>query len=381
MRYAYFDFIYNLGGAQKSTIDLINNLSSNGFDILLFDAHGECDRFTQAANQKGLKYYVVKPIDNSVLGRKNKFKRILSILRYFPTYFATTLSLIRKVREDKVEFIWTNTFKGLFPLLLVKFFLKKRIGFFVRGEGAFKHGSKLKTFLHKNFVDVFFVQSENIRSQSNYFSQNHNNVFIINNIIDLDALDIGDNFDFDKNFINIALPASVIPEKGIKEAIEAMKTLVAKCNIKLYIIGNTFEGKANTRAFFQEMKDYIAKYELDNHIEFLGFRDDVLNIIKGADLVLLPSYSEGMPRVVMEAMALETFVIATNVGAIPDLLFNNLDYMIKPRDHREIEKAILKFVSERRYLGDKLESNKNFIQANYSRANQLARFKMFTDWL
>jgi len=134
--------------------------------------------------------------------------------------------------------------------------------------------------------------------------------------------------------------------------------------------------------FYQEMKSYVEENNLQNFVFFLGFRDDILNLISKADLLLLPSYSEGMPRVVMEALYLETFVVATSVGAIPDLIGGSkVGYLIKPKSSEEIVKSIDKFISERSSIENELKIGKIFIEQKFNSINQLKLFKKFTDSL
>jgi glycosyltransferase involved in cell wall biosynthesis len=55
-------------------------------------------------------------------------------------------------------------------------------------------------------------------------------------------------------------------------------------------------------------------------IVFAGFRKDVLGCLAGADVVVNPSFSEGLPNVVLEAMALGRPVVATDVGGTRELV-------------------------------------------------------------
>ncbi len=63
----------------------------------------------------------------------------------------------------------------------------------------------------------------------------------------------------------------------------------------------------------EHFKNQVEKLELQNKVCFLGYRNDILNLMQIADAVLLTSKKEGIPRILMEAMAMSLPVLATNV--------------------------------------------------------------------
>jgi glycosyltransferase involved in cell wall biosynthesis len=64
--------------------------------------------------------------------------------------------------------------------------------------------------------------------------------------------------------------------------------------------------------------------EIRQHISFLGVRKDMASLYAAADVFLLCSDNEGMPNVIMESMLMGLPVVCTNVGAIPDLVQDNV---------------------------------------------------------
>ena len=73
----------------------------------------------------------------------------------------------------------------------------------------------------------------------------------------------------------------------------------------------------------------------------------------------MPSYKEGCPNSVIEATAAGCFVIATNVGAIPEIVkdgFNSI--IIKPKNNRELESAITKFCENKNTYLQNCSSNR-----------------------
>lgn len=116
---------------------------------------------------------------------------------------------------------------------------------------------------------------------------------------------------------NIGLIGRVTEGKGHKEAIEAMNLLKSK-KAHLFIVG---EG---------DMLNYYKNKNNNKHITFLGHRDDIENIIASLDLVILPSYREGIPRCIIEAIAAEKPIIATNIAGIPELVKDNKNGFLIP---------------------------------------------------
>lgn len=138
-------------------------------------------------------------------------------------------------------------------------------------------------------------------------------------------------------------------KKGIFDLLDVM-TEIAKIDsdAKLYIGSNERKEKVNR---------IIKEYRLNNNVEYLGWIDEKLKkeVLKEATIFVLPSYYEGMPMSVLEAMAYKNIVISTNVGGVPEIIENGYNgFLIEPGDKKELFNKIEKNIN-----GNELEKISN----------------------
>jgi glycosyltransferase involved in cell wall biosynthesis len=108
----------------------------------------------------------------------------------------------------------------------------------------------------------------------------------------------------------------LVPEKGYIYLIKAIHNLVNYYSrIIVVIVG---DGPLKN-----ELIGMVRKYKLEKQIVFLGIRDDIPAIFDSIDIFVLSSISEGLPMVVLEAMAAGKPIVATSVGDIPTIIQHN----------------------------------------------------------
>jgi glycosyltransferase involved in cell wall biosynthesis len=117
--------------------------------------------------------------------------------------------------------------------------------------------------------------------------------------------------------------ARLDPKKGISFLIEAVRDLnMSDAACRLLVIG---DGPS-----FSEYKNFVLNENLEAKVNFVGHQECVIPFIQKMDIFVLPSLSEGMPLVILEAMAMGTPVIATAVGGIPEIVENNITGLLIP---------------------------------------------------
>lgn len=104
-------------------------------------------------------------------------------------------------------------------------------------------------------------------------------------------------------------------EKGVWNLLQAVPILLERGDNLMFLIG----GDGPLR---RSIREYLKSANLNNRVEFIGWipHSDLSRYLNELRLLVLPSYTEGMPNIVLEAMACGTPVLATSVGAIPDII-------------------------------------------------------------
>ena len=76
----------------------------------------------------------------------------------------------------------------------------------------------------------------------------------------------------------------------------------------------------STADVVKKYKDLVKNEGLSNKIFFVGSRDNILSILKSCDIFILTSYQEGMPNVIIEAMASKIPIVSTNVDGVSEIV-------------------------------------------------------------
>jgi glycosyltransferase involved in cell wall biosynthesis len=156
--------------------------------------------------------------------------------------------------------------------------------------------------------------------------------------------------------------------KGIFLLLEFAKKYSAK--ILLTIIGDGL--------LTNFVQNYILENNLSNTIVYLGhieFGPNLLNYYKKSDFFIFPSYSEGLPQVILEAMACGCVIFSSNVGSIPTIVKNGFNgILFNPYDENDFyNKANMIFNNE--FDLDKFRTNSLDMASFYAFENQIIIFE------
>jgi len=88
-------------------------------------------------------------------------------------------------------------------------------------------------------------------------------------------------------------------------------------NFKLILLGR------QNQAFIKELKSVLKNMDLEKRVEFIPHQPNAIEYIYAADVLLQPSRTEALPRTILEAMALKTPIVASDVDGIPELVEDN----------------------------------------------------------
>ena len=153
-----------------------------------------------------------------------------------------------------------------------------------------------------------------------------------------------------KSFIDLMFMGSIDERKGIIDLIKALGNV--KCDFHLKIFGGFNSNRSIEKNFYELI-------EKTKNVEYCGYLSgkEKENAFIDTDVFILPSYSEGMPIVIMEALATGCAIISTKVGGIPDIVGENNGILINPGDINGLSKAIEKMALDKKYLSTLKENN------------------------
>jgi glycosyltransferase involved in cell wall biosynthesis len=151
-------------------------------------------------------------------------------------------------------------------------------------------------------------------------------------------------------------------EKGLYETLQGLR-LAHELGVdaRLVVAGS---GAEETR-----LRRYAQALGIAPRVCFVGpvFGADKVKLLAGADAMVLPSYSEGLPYALLEAMAAGIPVIATPVGAIPDVVSDGIHgFLVPPRDGKSIAESLALMAGDRERLSWMSRACRRRIRAAFS---------------
>jgi glycosyltransferase involved in cell wall biosynthesis len=133
-----------------------------------------------------------------------------------------------------------------------------------------------------------------------------------------------------KNFVFLMI-SRLLWDKGVKEFVEAARLIKQDyLNTEFWLLGPIDKGNPSAIS-----KQQVEQWEKERVIKYLGFANDVRQFICKSDIVVLPSYREGIPRVLLEAMAMEKPIVTTDAPGCRDVCRDGINGLLVPIKNTE----------------------------------------------
>ncbi len=133
-------------------------------------------------------------------------------------------------------------------------------------------------------------------------------------------------------------------EKGVFELLEAARILKAKgVDATFLLAGDIYPENPSSLT----VKD-IETIQQQGDITFLGHVDDMHTLLAKSDIVVLPSYREGTPRILIEAAAMEKPIVATNIAGCAGLVIDGVNGLLVPvKDSTALAEALNRLIADK----------------------------------
>ncbi len=147
-----------------------------------------------------------------------------------------------------------------------------------------------------------------------------------------------------KEKIQIILPARMLKDKGVLEFVKAAKNTKDKhvdiC--EWLLVGGLDKGNPTGLS-----KDEVLALEDGEYIRWLGHQNDIKNVFIQSDIVVLPSYREGLPKALIEACAIGRPIVTTNAPGCRECVIDGENgFLVPVKDHKLLAEQIAKLVGD-----------------------------------
>lgn len=229
---------------------------------------------------------------------------------------------------------------------------KYNIPTYVTSHGVIKYNLRFIDIIFEKINKKVLDKADNVLAVSSDVLNKINNINIKNikekTFIHLNTVDINKFNEICykmKEKPIIMFVGRLSKEKNIKSLLNAKKQ--SKTNYKLIIVGDGPE--------YKNLKNKVKKENIAG-VTFTGFRNDIEKILPQADILILPSFSEGFGIVLIEALACGIPVIGSNVDGIKEIITPDVGLLIDPYNITTLTHAIDRILTDKK-LYNKFKSN------------------------
>lgn len=345
----FFSIPPNGAGAVETAVHNISkHLAERGHDIYVIDFARDMDRISP---------YKVKFVFSHV-GSHGKVEHVLSGIGFGLMSSFQIFKLLKREKFDVVHF--NNQFSGLWGIRVARHFGVPSVytvhsaAWGLGGEGValrnrFTLGQEIVCMKSASRV---IVVSEYLRERiTNCLGVDTGKVAVVPNGVDTDVFkpsicssNLRDKVS-PRGEIVILNVARIAPYKNQMALLKAFGLLSEK-NLRAKLL---FVGPIDDRAYFSEIQKVIFERKLRDSVTIFGQTSflTLLQLYSLADIVVLPSITEGLPLAVLEAMACGKAIIASNIGPNKELL-DGIGVLVDPCDEKCLASSLSSLIEDPR---------------------------------
>ncbi|MCG3121278.1 MAG: D-inositol-3-phosphate glycosyltransferase [bacterium] len=355
---------FRMGGAENKLVELIAHLDKKNFEVMLANV-GPLGALAEKFNQLG--------VETFHFPRRFAFDPV-------PVWRLAKLMRQRQIDVVQTTLLWADIVGPVAATLA-------KVPVVLSWETVSHEGNPFHNNLQRRigyqwamkWVDVIVPVSDEIRRS--LIRRRHipeDKIRVIHYGVDLQKFRSNGEAAVSAKRAEIGVAADTIllgvvarlePPKGHRYLLEALPEVVKKYpQVHVILIGDG--------ALRRELEAQAQQLAISAHVTFLGARHDVNDLLNAIDLFVLPSISEGLPNVLLEAMACRKPVIASDVGGIPEVVQHGENgYLVAPGDAAALRETLLRSLAERTHWQRFAQRARHTVETSFSLEYQMARFE------
>ncbi|WP_165347066.1 glycosyltransferase family 4 protein [Gottfriedia acidiceleris] len=317
---------------------------------------------------ENINLFTNKNCDVEILGTinsKNKYKQLLDFMIFL-------LKFSIKVLGTDIVHIHTASYGSFTRKSILAMICKKiNVPYIIHLHGAefdlfYAKSSKKKKINIKNYFNnaaKIVVLGEQWKKVVSEFTDNVANITILNNAVPLPK-----NKKY-KTESNSKLVLGFLGEIGVRKGIYDLVNCIDQISIEreliLQIAGN---------GEIDKLKDHINEKVNSHRFNIIGWinSEEKKKFLNSIDILVLPSYNEGLPMSILEAMSYGKPIISSSVGSISEAVLEGENgFLIEPGEINQLYKSIFEFI-EKPYLKEIMgEKSRNIFYERFSLNNHI----------
>ncbi len=356
-----------IGGGELSLIAILKNLDKEAFKALVICY--EEGHFPDKLRELGFDCVVLK----------RRFKALDGFL---------ILRLISYIKKRKIDIVHVNSLD-----------IRAAIAAKLSGAALIGH---LRVIFAFTWVDSLFARLSDITIAVSYaaleafcakFKDLRDKFIVLAPLIDMKPgetapADLRKEFNLNEQDKLIGIVGRLDPFKGhdvFLRSAAIVKNILPR--VKFFIIGGSLPPDNGEAAYLKQIKELARELGLSGDVIFTGFRDDVLKVIAGLDVLVAPSrqikrgsgvVNEGFGRIILEAMSLGVPVVASASGGLREIIDDKVHgLLVRPDDYARTAEAVLFILNNAQKRQEMLEAAKRKFESCYSVKNISLLLKLY----
>ncbi|WP_166377226.1 glycosyltransferase family 4 protein [Halorubrum sp. BOL3-1] len=333
------------GGPGTRTISIGKALRSRGIisEFLVPDGPGE---LATKAREEGFDVY------ETTLPRPRSPPGIVENVRYLSSFPRTVARVADQIQRSSCDIVHLNTPYNFSPALAAHRNNHKFIWHFNDTLTPWPLRPLASRFARR-WADKIAVSSPRVDEYFGFESSETTTLYppVDGERFDPESVKIDPENDLRKTIDNstenslfVGAVGNVNPAKGYEHLLRALPPVVDSFNdIIVPIVGSILDSH---QSYYTRLLDIRSRLGLEDHVNFLGFQENIPEILAQLDIFVMPSVAESGPLVTVEAMAMEKPVIATSVGNVPaQIPSSDYGWVVPPGDSEQLSQAIKEALS------------------------------------
>lgn len=330
--------------------DEVKELAKKGFEIHVVTQHNSGIPYEETMDN--IHIHRFRWLEPKTFRALVHFKGIMDTFRMITYVISLFFTLIQIIRKYEIQIIHAHSVvpTGFMASIVSKLMHKP---LFITAHGMdinnFENSRIFNYFIASSLNSSFksIAVSEDLAKKMELMVKDKNKVFVLRNAVDTGRFNptrnksIRNEFDIKDEDILILFVGYLDEFKGIFELVNAFKVINSENNnVKLMMVG--------TGPKLQDLLNILTKMSINCEVIFTGRVEPqkIHKYYQAADIFVLPSYTEGLPVSVLEAMACGLPVVATNVGGIPEIITDGLNgFLVPSKNEKELIKKLIVLIN------------------------------------